>query len=82
VVKCPVCQSEHPENTPVCNACGAYLPGGNGNETDLLPVDEVTWMDREETTGVPGELSWSGVADNIFGRISTRMNREKNDRDS
>ena len=54
MVTCPVCQREHPENTPFCNGCGAYLPGGNGNETELLPVNGVTWVDREETTGAPG----------------------------
>ena len=54
MVKCPVCQRENPENTLLCNECGAYLLGGNGNETDLLPVSGVTWMNREETTGAPG----------------------------
>jgi pSer/pThr/pTyr-binding forkhead associated (FHA) protein len=54
VVKCPVCRREHPENTPFCNECGAYVLGGNGNETDLLPVSGVTRMNREETTGAPG----------------------------
>jgi hypothetical protein len=51
VVKCPVCRREHPENTLFCNGCGAYLPGGDGSETALLPVGGVTWMNREETTG-------------------------------
>jgi hypothetical protein len=54
VVKCPVCQKENPENTLFCDECGSYLLGGNGNETDLLPASRVTWMNREETTGVPG----------------------------
>jgi len=54
VVKCPVCQKENPENTPFCDECGSYLFGGNGNETDLLPTNRVTWMNREETTGAPG----------------------------
>jgi hypothetical protein len=54
VVKCPVCQREHPENTPFCNECGAYLPGGNGNETEVLPIGGVTWMNREEMGGAPG----------------------------
>jgi len=53
VFKCPICQREHPENTPFCNECGAYLLGGNGNETGLLPVNGVTCMNREETTGAP-----------------------------
>jgi hypothetical protein len=54
VVKCPVCQREHPENTPFCNECGAYLPRGNGNETELLPVNGAIGVNREETTGAPG----------------------------
>ena len=54
MVKCPVCQAEHPENTPFCDECGSYLLGGNGKETDLLPVGGVTWMNREETSGAPG----------------------------
>ena len=53
MVKCPICQRENPENTLFCNECGAYLLGGNGNETDLLPTSRVTWMNREETTGAP-----------------------------
>ncbi len=77
VVKCPACQREHPENTSFCNECGAYLPRGNGNETELQPPGGVTWVGREETAGAPGELSWSGVANNIFSRISPRMNGEK-----
>jgi pSer/pThr/pTyr-binding forkhead associated (FHA) protein len=54
IVKCPVCQRENPENTPFCNECGSYLFGGTGNETDLLPNNRVTWMNREETTRAPG----------------------------
>jgi hypothetical protein len=53
VVKCPACQREHPENTPSCNECGPYLLAGNGNETELLSLGGVTWVDREETTGTP-----------------------------
>jgi hypothetical protein len=77
VVECPVCQRENPENTPFCKECGAYLLGGNEEETELRPVGGVTGMNGEETTGAPSELSWSGVTDNIFGRMSTRMNREE-----
>jgi hypothetical protein len=54
VVKCPVCQAEHPENTIFCDECGSYLLGGNGKETDLLPIGGVAWMNREETSGAPG----------------------------
>jgi hypothetical protein len=77
VVKCPVCQGENPENTHFCNECGAYLLGGSGKETELRPVGGVTGMNGEETTGSPGEPSWGGVADSIFGRMSTRMKREE-----
>ena len=77
MVECPVCQRENPENTPFCNECGAYLIVGSGKETELRPVDGVTGMNREETTGSPSELSWSGVTDSIFGRMSTGMNGEE-----
>ena len=51
MVKCPVCQEEHPENTLFCNGCGAYLLGGNGNQTNHLPVRGITWVNSEETIG-------------------------------
>jgi hypothetical protein len=53
VIKCPICQRENPKNTLFCNECGAYLLGGNGNETGLLPASGVTWVNREEMTGAP-----------------------------
>ncbi len=49
MVRCPVCQTEHPENDPFCDTCGAYLPGSNQTETDLMAAAELTWMEREET---------------------------------
>jgi len=55
MIKCPVCQTEHPENTLFCNECGSYLLGGNQIETDPLAVAEVTWKEREETSEAPGE---------------------------
>jgi hypothetical protein len=55
MIKCPVCQTEHPENTLFCDECGSYLLGGNQIETDPLAVAEVTWKEREETSEVPGE---------------------------
>jgi hypothetical protein len=55
MVKCPVCQAEHPKNTLFCDECGSYLQGGNQKETDLLIAAEVTWMEREETSAAPGE---------------------------
>ncbi len=54
MVKCPVCQTEHPENTLFCDECGSYLLGGNQKETDPLAVAEVTWMEREEMSEAPG----------------------------
>ena len=55
MIKCPVCQAEHPENTLFCDECGSYLQGGNQKETDPLAAAEVTWMEREETSEVPAE---------------------------
>ena len=55
MIKCPVCQTEHPENTLFCDECGSYLLGGNQTETDPLAVAEVTWEEREETSEAPGE---------------------------
>ena len=48
MIKCPVCQAEHPENTLFCDECGSYLQGGDQKETDPLAAAEVTWMEREE----------------------------------
>jgi len=55
MVKCPYCQAEHPENTLFCNECGSYLLKGKRKETVLMAIAEVTWMEREETSEVPGE---------------------------
>jgi hypothetical protein len=55
MIKCPVCQAEHPENTLFCDECGSYLQGGNQKETDPLAAAELTWMEREETSEVPEE---------------------------
>jgi pSer/pThr/pTyr-binding forkhead associated (FHA) protein len=55
MIKCPVCQAEHPENTLFCDECGSYLLGGNQTETDPLAVAEVTWLEREETSEAPVE---------------------------
>ena len=54
MIKCPVCQMEHPENTLFCNGCGAYLLGGDQKETDPLAVGEVTWMEGAEMGEAPG----------------------------
>jgi hypothetical protein len=53
MIKCPVCQAEHPENTLFCDECGSYLQGGDQKETDPLAAAEVTWMDREEMIEAP-----------------------------
>jgi pSer/pThr/pTyr-binding forkhead associated (FHA) protein len=56
MIKCSVCQAEHPENTLFCEECASYLSGDNQEETDPLTAAEVTWMEREEETGeVPAE---------------------------
>jgi hypothetical protein len=55
MIKCPICQAEHPENTLFCDKCGSFLLEDNREETDLLAADEVTWMEREETSEVPEE---------------------------
>ncbi len=56
MVKCPVCQAEHPENTLFCDECGSYLQEGGQKETDPLAAAEVTWMEREETIEVSEEV--------------------------
>jgi hypothetical protein len=53
VVKCPVCQAEHPENTLFCDACGSYLVEGNQKETDVLAVARMAWMEKEGTSEAP-----------------------------
>jgi hypothetical protein len=55
MIKCPVCQTEHPEKTLFCHECGSYLLEGNQKETDLLAVAEMTRMEREEMSEAPGE---------------------------
>ena len=55
MIKCPVCQAEHPENTLFCNECASYLQGLDQEETDPLATAEVTRMERRETSEVPGE---------------------------
>jgi hypothetical protein len=62
MIKCPVCQAEHPKNTLFCDECGSYLHGGDQKETDPLAAAEVTWMEREEATEVPEEEVVSPVS--------------------
>ena len=62
MIKCPVCQAEHPENTLFCDECGSYLQGGDQKETDPLAAAEVTWMEREETIEAPEEEVISPVS--------------------
>jgi pSer/pThr/pTyr-binding forkhead associated (FHA) protein len=49
-------------NTLFCEECASYLPGDNQEETDPLTAAEVTWMEREETSEVPGEEVTSPLA--------------------
>jgi hypothetical protein len=65
MIKCPVCQAEHPENTLFCDECGSYLQGNDQKETDPLAAAEVTWMEREETIEAPEEEVVSPVSLNI-----------------
>jgi len=53
VVRCPNCQAEHPEDTVFCGECGFYLPENGWKETDLVAVNQVTWMEKTDET--PGE---------------------------
>ena len=53
MVKCPVCQTEHPENTLFCDKCGSYLLEDNWKETDLLAAVDMTRMEREEMVEAP-----------------------------
>jgi hypothetical protein len=62
MIKCSVCQAEHPENTLFCDECGSYLQGGNQKETDPLAAAEVTWMEREATIEAPEEEVISPVS--------------------
>jgi pSer/pThr/pTyr-binding forkhead associated (FHA) protein len=55
MVKCPVCQAEHPENTLFCDECGSYLQGGDQKETAPLAAAQVPWMEREKTSAAPGK---------------------------
>jgi hypothetical protein len=62
MIKCPVCQAEHPENTLFCDECGSYLQGGDQKETDPLAAAEVTWTEREEAIEVSEEEVVSPVS--------------------
>ena len=50
MIRCPVCKTEHPENTLFCEECLAYLQRGNGAETGPLVLQEMTatWTEREK----------------------------------
>jgi pSer/pThr/pTyr-binding forkhead associated (FHA) protein len=58
MIKCPICQTEHPENTLFCDECGSYLLGGNQEETDPLAVAEVIRLEREEIKVPEEEVSF------------------------
>jgi hypothetical protein len=55
MIKCPVCQAEHPEKTLFCDKCGSYLLEDSQKTTDPIAVGELTWMEREEPPKVPEE---------------------------
>jgi len=55
MIKCPVCQAEHPENTLFCDECGSYLLEDSQKRTDPIVVGEVTWMERERIPKLPEE---------------------------
>ena len=62
MIKCPVCQAEHPENTLFCDECGSYLLEDNQKKTGPIVVGEVTWMEREAPPKVPEEEVVSPVS--------------------
>ena len=41
MIKCPVCQAIHVDNTVFCSECGAYLLEGVNRETEIMNTD---WM--------------------------------------
>jgi len=62
MIKCPVCQAEHPENTLFCDECGSYLLEDNQKRTDPVAVGEVTWMEKEGPPELPEEEVVSPVS--------------------
>jgi pSer/pThr/pTyr-binding forkhead associated (FHA) protein len=58
MIKCRICQTEHPENTLFCDECGSYLLRGNQEETDPLAVAEVIRLEREEIQVPEEEISF------------------------
>jgi hypothetical protein len=62
MIKCPVCQAQHPENTLFCEECGSYLVEDNQKKTDPVAVGEVTWMDRERTLELAEEEAVSPLS--------------------
>jgi pSer/pThr/pTyr-binding forkhead associated (FHA) protein len=41
MIKCPVCQAKHPENTLFCGECASYLHRDDQEDTDPLATVEV-----------------------------------------
>jgi len=64
MIRCSVCQAEHPENTLFCDRCGSYLLGGVGAGTAPLVAHQVTMTraEREKTIEVPEEEAISSVS--------------------
>jgi hypothetical protein len=57
MIRCPVCQAEHPENTLFCDRCASSLQGGVGVRTASLDPHQATVprTGREKTIQVPEE---------------------------
>jgi hypothetical protein len=62
MIKCPVCQAQHPENTLFCEECASYLQGGDQEETDPLTTLEAAVLRSEGKKQVPEEKVVSPVS--------------------
>ena len=52
MVKCPSCQTSHPENTLFCEECGLYLAKDSHKGTDPLSVQDISWAERNQAESV------------------------------
>jgi len=62
MIKCPVCQAKHPENTLFCDECASYLHGDDQEGTDPLATAEVAVLYTEREKKVPKEEVVSPVS--------------------
>jgi pSer/pThr/pTyr-binding forkhead associated (FHA) protein len=54
MIKCPVCQTTHVDNTVFCSECGTYLLEGVNRETEIMNTD---WMgDKENKAAIRAAL--------------------------